>query len=72
MIPVLAHLRLVLTVLILLTGVGLALLLVSSELTHARDGSCLYRTHRDPVTGRFAPHHCRASRAPGASLAGSI
>jgi len=66
-IPVRAHLRMVLTMLILLTGLSLAWLLASSELTGTRSGGCLHRTYRDPVTGRFAPRHCWTFGAAGAS-----
>jgi hypothetical protein len=50
--------------LVLLTGLGLSWLLVSSEIAREQNQGCL--TYREPVTGRSALRHCWN---PGAAVA---
>ena len=56
--------RAALTTLVLLTGLSLSWLLVSSELAREQDQGCL--TYREPTTGRSALRHCWNPGASGA------
>lgn len=53
-----AVLRTVLKLLLLLMALGVAGLLASSEILRERQGDCVHRADRDPVTGRPSFHRC--------------